>query len=109
MGNRVKFAVAGVSFNKEIVDYLQQKLIEGFNFLVKLEIDEENQYDENAIKVLITDKKDNEWVRVGWVPKSINELVKMAINDNSVNDVRLDYVGNAGYVNNGVKVSFELT
>lgn len=59
------FKVAGVSFNKKNVDSLED------NQVLILELDSENQYDKNAIKIKTKSDK-----MIGFVPKEFNEAIE---------------------------------
>ena len=106
MNRTVEFNASGTSFYKEemkkvFTDYLDSGLE---SLAILLEIDESErtkQFDLNAIKVIVNSHQ------IGWVPKDINSLVKMAILDTSVENIKVSWIG---FIkdNAGIKISFDL-
>lgn len=71
--HRIVFPVAGVTFEKrqEVIKNLSEVFNSGKRFKIELEPEPNNEFDSNAIKVIVLN--DNKREFIGYVPKTLNK------------------------------------
>lgn len=85
---KIEFDVAGTRYCKDI-DKCKKML--KVDEKLKLELEQENQYDENAIQVIYTNQK-NEKYKIGYVPRYYSKQLSEILRDN------IEYVATIQYL-----------
>ena len=89
------FYVAGVTFEnrQEVLQHLEEEYYTASTKRIARFVPEpENQYDENAIKVEVETEND-EWVGIGYVPKTINRDFKKIIDSGRLMKAKIASIG----------------
>lgn len=106
---KLKIPIVGISHCRDVAEKTLTNYVNKLPLFFKFEIDEHNEFDENAIKIMVSED-DIKFEKIGFVSKDVNGLLKQAIQDDIIEDIKLETFGESlGHIGGKLLVLLNLS